>query len=376
MPLVHQAVASFVPYDAVSEAALRFERILDGKAGARFSGRSTFVSSREDSRRFRPGKIVAEGIHRCLASKAIHFEDLELSRPEDVIIYHVSTDSEIVPWLETRKEKVVVYYHNLTPSLFFAPYDPAVARRLDRARSQLQFLSDIAVAAAAPSEFSCRELSQLGFRKIARVLYPVPPLSKPVESPRRLSARIGSPREPLEILFVGRITPNKAQDQLLRLTALLEREGVVCNLALAGGVHIPLYRRYLAHLFERLDLGKDPFLGLLSPRQLDRRYGDATLFVSFSRHEGFLVPAVEAMQRGLPIIALMRGAVLETVGSGGVLVAEDDVAVFAALIMEIIQTRDLYEQLSWAGMNRARQVCDPEAISASFREFLAWSIEI
>jgi glycosyltransferase involved in cell wall biosynthesis len=359
VPLVHQAVASFVPYDAVSEAAIRFRRVIAEQA-----------KNKEGGPYFRNGSIVAEGIHRSLASLAVPFHRLPQGDPDDLIVYHVSTDSEIAPWLEERPETVAVYYHNLTPSYFFAPYDPASARRLEKAKFQLQRLVRIAKAAAAPSEFSLQELRQAGFTNMHKVSYPVFPLSGPPSLPRVLRPTAGTVADPVEILFVGRITPNKAQEQLLRLTALLRKQGIECNLALVGGVHLHLYRRYLGELSARLGLGEDPFVGNVSPKELSKRYLKATFFVSFSRHEGFFVPAVEAMQRGLPLVALSRGAVEETVGYGGVLVPEDDIGVVAASILEILDSSGVYTQLSSAGIERAQSLCDSDSLAVSLMGFL------
>lgn len=359
MPLVHQAVASFVPYDAVSGAAIRFRSILQRAAdsGCETSG-------------FQSGAIVAEGIHRSYSSEAIFYERLERGDSDDVIVYHVSTDSEIAPWLEERPEKVVVYYHNLTPPFFFAPYDPTAARRMEKARLQLERLAEIAQGGGAPSEFSLRELRHTGFANAHKVSYPALPLPGASPLPRTLGREAGSVGDPVEILFVGRITPNKAQEQLLRLTALLRKQGVACALRLIGGVHLPLYRRYLGELSERLGLGEAPFAGNVGPRELSRRYAEATFFVSFSRHEGFFVPACEAMQRGLPVLALSRAAVPETVGYGGVLIPEDDIAVFAASILEVLDAPDLYRHLSSAGIQRVQSLCDPASIQRELLEFL------
>ncbi len=359
MPLVHQAVASFVPHDAVSNAAIRFRRMLD-----------EISAGRHDTAGFHSGRILAEGIHRSLRAEAIPFEELAPGAPDDVIVYHVSTDSEIADWLTERPERIVLYYHNLTPSLFFAPYDPMAARRLQTARVQLERLAEIAGAAAAPSDFSLEELRRLGVRNLHKVSYPVTPLTDTSPAPRDLRSGVGSTGDPIKLLFVGRITPNKGYDQLLRLAALVRKQGVDCDLRLVGGVHLPLYKRYLEELSRRLGLEESSFIGTVSTKRLRAHYAEATFFVSFSNHEGFFVPAVEAMQQGLPVIALARAAVTETVGDGGVLIPENDIAVFCAVILELIESPDGYRYLSSAGMERAKSLCDKERLKNQLLEFL------
>ncbi len=356
MPLVHQAVASLVPHDAVSQAALRFQRLSHELSGA--GGPAGFE----------PGKVLAEGIHKDYAGVALRYDRLAEGNRDDVIVYHLSTDSPMTEWLEGRPERVVVYYHNLTPSFFLAPYDPLAARRLEVARSQMRALASRAYAAAAPSSFSAAELEEAGYARVLKVPYPLAPVAG---EGRRIPAAAGRSARPLRLLFVGRITPNKALEQLLRLTVLLRKLGVSCEACMVGGVHLPLYRKYLEDLAESLGLGSAPFVGQVSGEELESHYRRADFFVSFSRHEGFFVPAVEAMARGLPVIALARGAVPETVGWGGVVVPEDDTAVFAAVILELLESPRLYEALSKAGSERAKELCDPGRLREAYVEFIS-----
>jgi glycosyltransferase involved in cell wall biosynthesis len=387
MTTVHQAVASFVPRDAVSEAARAFRALLE-KLSAGGPGSSTG--------RIRPGAILAEGIHRSLAREAVHFRDFGEGNSEDIIVYHVSTDSLVPDWLLGRPERVVVYYHNITPAFFFDRYDPETARRLTRARQQMLRLAPRAAAAAAPSQFSVRELEDAGYRNVNKVPYPlgylpaestIAPtlreLSEPEVSRRRRLLKSRSPdgqalprrsrrgRRPIDVLFVGRITPNKAQHQVLRLGHLMARSlGADVSVSLVGATHVPLYRRYLAELSSRLGFGDRPFLGSLDVRGLADRYRLASYFVSFSRHEGFFVPPVEAMAAGLPVIALDRAAVGETVGYGGVVVPEDDLAVFAALVAEIEDSPDLRRSLASAGRERAAELSARRPVQEAFLELL------
>lgn len=412
MPYLHQAVASFVPFDAVSEAARAFKRMLwQPGAPHRFSG-------------YRPGSILAEGIHRSLRREAIRFDELGSGSAKDVILYHCSTDSRIADWLLLRPERVVVYYHNLTPAHFLQPYDPRVAERLRRARRQLVQLASVAEVAVAPSEFSMKDLRDAGYRKVSKLPYPLGFASLPVASPpsrtwgpsksfggedtavvgtsrrkkvgvvaRSMCHKLGPPllrrtdrsQDPhgadgsrlrrddkLRLLFVGRITPNKAQHQVLRLARLLSQVAArEVEPILVGATHLPLYERYVRALSDRLGFGPHPFVGPVSLDRLRLYYRTADYFVSFSRHEGFFVPAVEAMASGLPLVALDRGAVGETVGSGGVLVPEDDVATFAGIVAELEDSPDLRDSLVEAGAARACELFDTRAVEQGLVSLLS-----
>ena len=84
--------------------------------------------------------------------------------------------------------------------------------------------------------------------------------------------------------------------------------------------------------------------GAVSTEALVRLYQRAALVVVPSRHEGFGLPAVEAMACGTPVVATAAGAlpgVMET-GGGGVLVEPDDAEGLAkaiAMLLEQPETR-------------------------------------
>ncbi len=64
----------------------------------------------------------------------------------------------------------------------------------------------------------------------------------------------------------------------------------------------------------------------------------ASVFLSASEHEGCGIPLLEAMAHDLPVVALARTAVPETMGRGGILVQEWDVPRLAELVH--LLTRD------------------------------------
>jgi len=58
--------------------------------------------------------------------------------------------------------------------------------------------------------------------------------------------------------------------------------------------------------------------------ELAALFGGAAAFLYPSRHEGFGLPLLEAMQRGTPVIACRTSSIPEVVGDAGLLVALDD----------------------------------------------------
>lgn len=100
------------------------------------------------------------------------------------------------------------------------------------------------------------------------------------------------------ILAVGRITPEKGFDHLVRAVNLLDRD---CRLVIAGGSDHD--RAYLSSL-KALDIhGRVIFAGNRQGRELAQLYTHARLFVLSSVNEGFPLVLLEAMSYGLHVIA-------------------------------------------------------------------------
>ena len=73
-----------------------------------------------------------------------------------------------------------------------------------------------------------------------------------------------------------------------------------------------------------------------------------------SLHEGFGLPALEAMASGTPVVAAARGALLETCGDAALLV-EPDPEPLADALDQVMTDGALRERLRTAGLERASE---------------------
>jgi len=120
-------------------------------------------------------------------------------------------------------------------------------------------------------------------------------------------------RDPDAILCVGRASdPNKGVRTLVEALALLPAS-VQLTLVDDDSAENPARRR-AAELgcADRLRL-----VGRVATPELVALYQRAALVVVPSRHEGFGLPAAEAMACGTPVVASRAGALPEVVGTGG-----------------------------------------------------------
>ncbi len=155
------------------------------------------------------------------------------------------------------------------------------------------------------------------------------------------------------VLFVGRVTPSKAQDELVDAFAAFRTGfGRPCRLVLVGALdedeHVFLTAIQTRIAAAGLD-GHVHLAGLATERELHDWYRQADLYVSLSRHEGFGVPLVEAVAHGIPIVAWPTGAVPYTLGGAGTLLTSRDPAHVAQAMLDAVgRTPDLAAVARWS----------------------------
>ncbi len=131
---------------------------------------------------------------------------------------------------------------------------------------------------------------------------------------------------PLELLFVGNLTPVKGLAELLGALSGLDRR--VWRLTVVGGLAFDRRCvRRVQGLTATLGLEQQvDFKGTLDGEALRDAYSRSHVMVMPFAHEGFGMAALEAMGFGLPVIGSSAGGVRESVrhGKNGFLVAPGD----------------------------------------------------
>jgi len=258
----------------------------------------------------------------------------------DVTIFHFALPSPMTSAFARLTGTKVLQYHNITPPHFFAAWDTEIHKILSQGLLGLAPLAPVTTLGLGDSEFNRGELERLGFERTA-----VLPIAIDFD-------RYARPANPIllkrlcdgrtNLLFVGRIAPNKRHDHLLRVLAYYKKNISTAVRLLAVGRHprretgrgVKIEAHYLDALIRLYsELGVEPadvvFTGGVSHDELLACYESAHVFVSMSEHEGFGVPLVEAMLKHVPIVALGGTAVTETLGGAGVVFDRPDIAEFA-----------------------------------------------
>ncbi|HEX4342765.1 MAG TPA: glycosyltransferase family 4 protein [Verrucomicrobiae bacterium] len=153
------------------------------------------------------------------------------------------------------------------------------------------------------------------------------------------------------IVFAGQIIRGKGVGFLLRALALIHTP-FTCEI-LGDGSH----RAHCEALSAELGLtGRVHFHGYLPPTEMDKYYRDATVAaVSSVWPEPFGMIGIEAMRRGLPVVAFDVGGVREWLrdGENGFLVPQKDCAKFATRLEQLLQDKSLARRLGEAGQRFA-----------------------
>jgi len=96
---------------------------------------------------------------------------------------------------------------------------------------------------------------------------------------------------------------------------------------------------------KRIDYFEEP--------ELDALYKNAGIFVFPSFFEGFGLPPLEAMARGIPVVSSDRTSLPEVVGDGGILVDPDNKEEFADSIISLLNDEKEWEKYSEKALKQA-----------------------
>ncbi|HET9077727.1 MAG TPA: glycosyltransferase [Acidimicrobiales bacterium] len=343
---IDQLVPSYVMHDAISNHVGQVQRAL------RAAGYES--------------EIFYEHLDPRLEGRARSFLECDpRPDPQRMLLYQASTSSAMAGWLldaVAGGQDFVINYHNITPSEFFARWEPLAARSMQAARRELAELAPHAVAALAVSAYNAAELTELGCARTAvcpllvdLADYHRPP--DPATSDRLRARRADGPLW----LFVGRIAPNKCQHDVIAAFAVYRRlYAPGARLALIGGATSGRYQASLQQMVGQLGLdGSVEFLGSAPFPDLLAYFGAADAFVCLSEHEGFCVPVIEAMELGVPVVAYRAAAIPDTVGDAGLLLDDKDPLRVATAVHELLGDGDRREALVAAGRKRAADLALP-----------------
>ncbi len=337
---VHQVLATLGYGDAIGNEVLGIQRVL------RAAG---FASD-----------IFVETADPRLEDLTRDFRDLvRVSHPDNILIHHFSIGSKASRVSYALPDRMVLVYHNITPPEYFVGVHTLLVRQCYHGRRELGAYVGRCDLALGDSEFNRQELEELGFPSTG--VLPVVPDFSHLDGPADDAIARAFDDEWTNILFVGRVIPNKRIDNLIRFFAAYKRRyNPRARLLIVGSYGgFERYLMMLHHLVARLDVSDVHIVGHVSNAELTAYYDIADMFLCASAHEGFCVPLIEAFYKRIPVLALARTAVVATMDGAGVLYDNADPEEVAALLDLVagdsgLQDRIIEGQDAALGRLRAR----------------------
>ena len=324
MTALHQFSAGFSKGDAISNEA----RVL----------RNLFRSWGCDSEIFSELKNTTKELRK----DALDFSEAPARvKPEDVVILHLSIGSPLNAAFAALPCRKVILYHNITPPDYFRFLQEEIVAHLRKGLEQVRSLARVADLNLAVSRFNAEELLLMGYRDVQVMPMMLERGQWDGPADRRLLGRFSDGRT--NILFVGRGAPNKRIEDLLNTLHYVQRyvdpEARLIHVGSFGGLE--RYHALLQAKAYELRLERVEWMGPLSMEGLRACYQCASVFLCMSEHEGFGIPLMEAMARGVPVVAFAAAAVPETMDGAGVLVREKRFDLIAETIGALTRQADL-----------------------------------
>ncbi len=292
------------------------------------------------------------------------------SSAQNILLLHFSLaySPDVISWLARLPDRKVIVYHNITPHEYFAGINDVYLGAARAGREQLEQLRCVVDAGWGVSAFNCEELENYGWSR--------PGVLPIIFDPERYRLRphrgvLKQLENGLNVLFVGRVSPNKCLEDLILTFYYLKALGRSdARLLLVGSARgMEPYLEYLQALARKLGLSDVIFTGHVSNAELVAYYRCADVYLSMSEHEGFGVPLLESMHFDVPVIAYKAAAVPETLGGSGILVKEKDHPRVAGLICLLDEDKELQAQIV-TGERRRLQDFLPGEVSKKLQGLL------
>lgn len=289
------------------------------------------------------------------------FNQFKPGEPTDIVILHFALPSPLSYSLIRVPCRRVIIHHNVTAPEFFLGFSEEMVKIASLGRKELRQLAPFIDLGLADSEFNRQELESFGFRRTA-VLPLFVDFHRYSKPPNQFLYRLYRDGR-TNLLFVGRVVPNKKIEDLIKITFYYKKYiSPLVRLVVVGKTSsLPKYYESLVRLADDFYLQPEEviFTGHIPDEDLFALYRAADVFVSMSEHEGFCLPLLESMIFDVPVVAYAAGAVPSTMENAGILLKEKKIAELAELLAILTQDSGL----------RAKVVVGQKERLARFKSF-------
>lgn len=110
--------------------------------------------------------VFAHHVEPAVADRVLPLSQLPDEHRGDVLVYHASYGIPEITRTLLRRRRLIVVYHNITPSEFFIDHNPQMASELQWGRHELELLRPRVDLAVAVSAYNARDLESMGYEDV------------------------------------------------------------------------------------------------------------------------------------------------------------------------------------------------------------------
>lgn len=341
-PVLHQAIQSIRPFDAVSNDALAIQALLCEHG---------YFS-----------EIFAEHIHPSLRGVVRSIDHLLDPNVRNApVLNHVCVQApRLTRILQQRPGALHLRLHSNTPPGWFVGVSAGFGVSARQGWSEMAEMSRYAISAIADSAHNAQEVRSVGTRNVTVV----PIVLEPVDAGVVRASGGGG-----YAVIVARTAPNKRLDFSIRTIAAYQRAydpsfGLVI-IGSEGGLE--RYADACRALAVELGVRNLRWTGIVDEATKLELLRNADAYLCTSDHEGFCVPIVESFRIGLPVVARATSAVTGTCGEA-LAVETDDPSYLADVLRVVVTDAELRDELIGVQDEEAKRF-DPAVVG---QQFLAW----
>lgn len=198
------------------------------------------------------------------------------------------------------------------------------------------------------------------------------PLTYTADETDTLNGKFGVNRSYL--MYSGATDDRKNHLGLIDAYALLPQEiRDAYQLVLVGGLPDDHRYRFEQHIAKvGLSLKDVLITGRVSDDEMVQFYNQCALYVFPSQHEGFGLPALEALSCGAVVIGSNTTSIPEVIGSDEALFDPYDIQSMADKITEVLTNKQLYARLKDAGIEQSKKFSWDISATKTLRAFEQW----
>ncbi len=254
----------------------------------------------------------------------------------------------------TRYRRNVTTFHDLF--VMTGDYStPEFRRRFTEQARAAAERSDLIVTV---SHFTARQVESLLGVEPARIRVIHHGVRLPAEPP-------GAPDRERMILFVGALQKRKNVE---RLVEAFERAAPGWQLVLAGSLGYGS-EQILARIQASPRRADIRVPGYVSDAELEELYRRASVFAFPSLDEGFGMPVLDAMARGVPVLTSDVSALVEVSGEAALKIDPHDADAIAHGLERLTGDADLRRRLSEAGLARSKDFSWEKAVEKTWEVY-------